>query len=221
MQRVFDGASARLVRVPSLEDIRRRLKAHEPLRLAGVNQRRAAVAMVLRGPDADPELLFIKRAERDGDPWSGQMAFPGGRCEPEDSGDRQTAERETHEEVGLLLEDASCLGRLDDQEGRPTSPSGGLVISAHVYEVGDRPAPVLCPNEEVAEAFWFPVSGLLEGERHVGYEHPGVASMTFPGIVVGDSERHVVWGLTYRFLEIFLGNIGYPLPERWSDLDKL
>jgi hypothetical protein len=45
--------------------------------------------------------------------------------------------------------------------------------------------------------------------------------MTFPGIVVGDPERHVVWGLTYRFLEIFLGIIGYPLPERWSDLHRL
>lgn len=207
--------------MPALEDIRMRLKAHEPVCLAGANQRRAAVAIVLRGPDVAPELLFIKRAERDDDPWSGQMALPGGRCEPGDSGDRQTAERETHEEVGLSLEEASYLGQLDDQEGRPKSPSGGLVISAHVYEVSDRLPSGLSLNEEVAEAFWFPVSNLLEGARHVGYQHPGVASMTFPGIVVGDPERHVVWGLTYRFLEIFLGIIGYPLPERWSDLHRL
>ena len=207
--------------VPALSDIRTRMKAYTPTRIASEGNRRAAIALVLQGPDADPRMLFIKRAEREGDPWSGQMALPGGRFETEDSGDRQTAERETHEEVGLSMEKASYLGQLDDQDGRPRSPSGGLVISAHAYVVSDAPPPVLLLSEEVAEAFWFPVSGLLEPSRHIEYQHPEAEAMTFPGIVVGDPQRHVVWGLTYRFLEIFLGIAGDPLPERWSDLHKL
>ena len=160
-------------------------------------------------------------AEREGDPWSGQMALPGGRFEPQDPSDRETAERETEEEVGISLAGAEYLGPLDDQEGRPKSPSIGLVISAHAYVWDDAVPAELKWNYEVAEAFWFPLSGLLDPERHIDYRHPQVESMSFPGIVVGDPERHVVWGLTYRFFEIFLEIVGSPLPERWSDLHRL
>ena len=67
--------------------------------------RRAAVALVLRGPgdasgdgaEGPIELLFVKRAEWEGDPWSGHVAFPGGRHEPQDETLWDTAARETHE----------------------------------------------------------------------------------------------------------------------------
>ena len=55
----------------------------------------AAVAAILRQAPSGLEVLFIKRAERDGDPWSGHMAFPGGRREPHDSDLYSTALRET------------------------------------------------------------------------------------------------------------------------------
>ena len=41
--------------------------------------------------------------------------------------------------------------------------------------------------------------------------------MRFPAILVGNPERHIVWGLTYRFLEVFFEVVGHPLPDRWSD----
>ncbi|MCA9639821.1 MAG: NUDIX domain-containing protein, partial [Myxococcales bacterium] len=69
----------------------------------GDGGRFAAVAAVLRPTDADTEVLLIRRAEHEGDPWSGHMAFPGGRHDPTDPDLLTTARRETLEEVGLDL----------------------------------------------------------------------------------------------------------------------
>src|SRR5437868_134308 len=77
--------------------------------------RRAAVAAVLRQGEIEPEVLFIHRAEHPLDPWSGHMAFPGGRVEPQDASEQAAAERETEEEVGLRLAEAAVrAGRLND-----------------------------------------------------------------------------------------------------------
>ncbi len=200
--------------MPSLDRIRRALAVHEPVELAAEGRRQAAVALVLCGEPGRPEVLFIERARREGDPWSGHMAFPGGRIEPADESARRAAERETREEVGLSLEGAERLGRLDDMQGHHVAGVPGLVISAFVYYVAE---PVeLVPNHEVCQAFWFPVSLLLEDERHVEHASAQVADVRFPGIQVGEPGRHVVWGLTYRFLEEFLRIVGRPLPDRWS-----
>jgi 8-oxo-dGTP pyrophosphatase MutT (NUDIX family) len=193
-----------------LDEIRRALDAHAPVELPGADARRAAVAMVLADQATGPSVLFIERASRAGDPWSGHMAFPGGRIEPGDAHPREAAERETHEEVGLALRDAPCIGRLDDKQGNPrTHPA--LLISAFVYAL---PEPVvLAPNHEVREAFWFPLRELADPSRHVSHR---AHTVEFPGILVGEPERHVVWGLTYSFLESFFRAIGQPLPMRWS-----
>src|SRR6476646_9126644 len=68
---------------------------------------RAAVAAIMRERNGRAEILFIKRAERESDPWSGHMAFPGGRREPSDETLLHTARRETLEEVGLDLASAA------------------------------------------------------------------------------------------------------------------
>jgi 8-oxo-dGTP pyrophosphatase MutT (NUDIX family) len=168
--------------------------------------------MVLRDGRGGPEVLFIERASRQGDPWSGHMAFPGGKVDPGDAGGREAAERETLEEVGVSLAGSERLGRLDDKQGNPlTAPR--LVISGFVYRV-EEPDP-LVPNYEVREAFWFPLPQLLDEARHVEYETPG--ELRFPGILVGKPRRHVVWGLTYSFLESFFSTVGRPLPNRWTE----
>ena len=87
--------------MPDLDRIRDALQQHRPRELPSEGQRRAGVAMVLRGDPTDPEVLFIERARHPLDPWSGHMAFPGGRVEQEDATSRAAAERETREEVGL------------------------------------------------------------------------------------------------------------------------
>lgn len=197
--------------MPHLEEIRSALGAHEPRILVVGEKRQASVAMVLRGESRDTEVLLIERAQREGDPWSGHMAFPGGRHEASDAHSRHTAERETLEEVGLALDGASRLGRLDDLEGHHRGRAAGLVISAYVYHLpAPGPGPLI-KNHEVEETFWVPLRHLRDASRHVEFPYAPAAGRRFPGIVVGQPERHVVWGLTYRFLEIFFDIVDRPL----------
>jgi 8-oxo-dGTP pyrophosphatase MutT (NUDIX family) len=200
--------------VPTLEDIEKSLDRYQPSLVGGEDLARAAVAMILRERDARPEVLFIERARRKGDPWSGHMAFPGGRMEPSDAGTRHAAERETLEEVGLSLADATHLGRLDDLQGY-SQRSRGMVVSAHVYWLPE-PGRIVT-NREVQQAFWFPVASLLDSERHVTYPHATYEGRQLPGILVGEPDRHIVWGLTYRFLDLFFSIVGRPLPDKWTD----
>lgn len=198
--------------------MRTALAVRDPRLVDDASRRRAAVAMLLRDGAEGSEVLFIERARRVGDPWSGHMAFPGGRVDPGDADARAAAERETLEEVGLCLADAELLGQLDDKEGNPlTRPA--LVISAYVYHV---PEPgELVTNHEVEEAFWFPVERLLDPALHVSYRaHRALGELDFPGILVGRPERHVVWGLTYSFLESFFEVLGRPLPDRWTEATR-
>jgi len=196
----------------SLAEIRSALSAHEPETLPAPPTAHAAVAVILREVDGVPEVLFIERAKRAGDPWSGHMAFPGGRLDPADEGARNAAERETLEEVGVSLACAEALGRLDDLQGHPAAArSGAAVISAFVYHVAESGP--LKPNREVEQAFWFPLPSLFDPERRVEYP-VSWGGLRYPGILVGEPERHVVWGLTYRFLEVFFEIIGRPLPNR-------
>lgn len=199
--------------MPLLRDIEEPLAVHTPTRVSRDGKSEASVAVVLREVEDDVELLFIERAQREGDPWSGHMAFPGGRRDPVDDSSLAAAVRETHEEVGISLVDARHLGLLGEMSGRPTRPTGGMVVSAHVFHLPESSPLVL--SDEVREAFWFPVGDLLDEQRHVDYEHVRMGDVRFPGILVGRPDRHVVWGLTYRFLEVFLRVVGQPLPERW------
>jgi 8-oxo-dGTP pyrophosphatase MutT (NUDIX family) len=202
----------------SLAEIRSALSAHEPQTLPAPPRGHAAVAVILREVDGVPEVLFIERAKREGDPWSGHMAFPGGRMDPADEDARSAAERETFEEVGVNLAGAEALGRLDDLQGlHAAAPERAMVISAFVYHAVD-PGP-LEPNWEVEQAFWFPLASLFDPERHVTYPVTLGGRLCFPGILVGEPENHVVWGLTYRFLEDFFEIVGRPLPNRWETCD--
>ncbi len=208
------GPFSILASVISLDPIRRALATHDPVILQGGGSRGAAVALVLRQSREDLAVLFIERARREGDPWSGHMAFPGGRVDPGDANAHSAAERETLEEVGIHLDAAERIGRLDDMQGHRVAGVPSLLVSAFVYYVKD-PAELVA-NHEVQDAFWFPVSSLLDPERHVEYPAPWSGEEPLPGIRVGIPDGQVVWGLTYRFLEVFLQIIGSPLPGRWK-----
>jgi 8-oxo-dGTP pyrophosphatase MutT (NUDIX family) len=203
--------------VTSLADIRYAFAAHRPSTTDDARNGRAAVALVLRDVAGEPELLFIERARRAGDPWSGHMAFPGGRMERGDSSARHAAERETLEEVGIALARGKLLGRLDDLGERHAGRSIGLVISAFVYEIAE-PGADLALSDEVRTALWVPLAHLVDPALRTEYElRRGGSVVRYPGIRVGGSDPRVVWGLTYRFLETFLAVTGRPLPDRWQD----
>jgi 8-oxo-dGTP pyrophosphatase MutT (NUDIX family) len=202
--------------VIDLARVRSALASYKPRLLPEAGRPQAAVAMLLRDEGAAPDVLLIERARREGDPWSGHMAFPGGRVERADPSVRKAAERETFEEVGIDLEGAELLGRLDDLEGRHAGRPVSLVISAFVYRV-QEPTPVES-NPEVETALWVPMPALSDPAHHIEYTYPASGGARYPGIVVGDPDRHVVWGLTYRFLEIFFQAVERPLPDRWQSL---
>ncbi len=197
-----------------IDFLRERLAAHEPDEANLPAESHAAVAVVFREGEDSVEVLLIERAVRDGDPWSGHMAFPGGRMEHDDDSTRRAAERETFEEVGIDLANAEYLGQLDDIVGNPsTRPT--LVVAAHAYYLVETQSFDI-DVEEVQAAFWFPLADMLEESRSVHYEVPERPEMRFPGILVGVPNRHVVWGMTYRFLENLLRVLGHSIPAASS-----
>jgi 8-oxo-dGTP pyrophosphatase MutT (NUDIX family) len=157
------------------------------------------VAAVLRPAAGDVEALFIRRAENPRDPWSGHMAFPGGRRDPGDPDLVHTALRETREELGLDLEStARRIGHLDEIEAVARGRRTGMVIRPYVFAL-EAAEVELRPNYEVAEALWVPLGPLLRGEAstHYRYQRNGL-DLLLPAYLC---EGHVVWGLTYQMLE--------------------
>jgi len=188
------------------------LAAREP-RLADVAHvepppRRAAVAVVLR-VDTDREepvveVLFIKRAEYEGDPWSGHVAFPGGRHEPGDESLWHTAARETREEIGLdLLADGRLLGALDEVFPRSQRiPS--MVVRPYVAIAS--PAQALVLSDEVAATFWVPVRRLTAPDASVtSTVRAHGLELRVPSFV---HDGHTIWGMTERVLRQLLDHLG-------------
>jgi 8-oxo-dGTP pyrophosphatase MutT (NUDIX family) len=164
----------------------------------------AAVSLVLRGRE-DLELLLIKRARSERDPWSGHMALPGGRKDPEDESLLATAVRETAEETAVILEEAGVrLGRLEPL--RPAHRRIPLVtITPFVFGVHAQTEaePV---SHEVARTLWVPLRSLRTPTvRHTHTVELAGGDREFPAFRVGGE---VVWGLTYRILTRFLSQVG-------------
>ncbi len=174
----------------------------------GVTQ--AAVTLLLRpaGEDADSEatgdsaeILFIKRAVRDGDPWSGHLAFPGGRAEEQDATLLEIAMREAAEEVAIdARQGGRLLGRLPTL--RPLSariPSIAVTPFVALVPPGAIPRP---QPQEVEEAFWMSLAGLRRSGRSetVRWEtREGARELpAFP------SPKGPIWGITERILSQFL-----------------
>jgi len=189
-------------RLLTLDHVRRALRGHEARTVEIADARPAAVALVLLDGNQTTglEILLIRRAERADDPWSGQIAFPGGRYEPDDPDLLATAIRETREETGVDLTSAEQLGPLDDLYPRtPTLPP--VVVRPFVFVLGRRPPP-LVPSDEVQRAFWLPLSRLREAgvRREITLTLRGV-ERTFPAYLVDDE---LIWGMTERILTPFI-----------------
>ena len=164
--------------------------------------RLAAVALILRlGADGEPELLFIRRAERTGDPWSGHVAFPGGRKDPGDASLEATAIRETVEETGVdLARDGVILGQLDDLQPRtPSLPP--VMVRPFVAALG--PEVALSLNYECADAFWVPLAWLVDptSRRLTMLRERGLELRVFSY----QHGEHLIWGMTERILQQLLG----------------
>jgi 8-oxo-dGTP pyrophosphatase MutT (NUDIX family) len=168
------------------------------------NERYAAVAAVFRaGSDDHPELLMIKRAEHETDPWSGHVALPGGRMDPRDRDLEQTAARETWEETGIdIVRDGYFLGRLDDLAPRtPVLPP--LVIRPFVAVVPSNVTIVANPED----AFWVPIAALRERAAW-GLGMVDIRDVGQREVDVFRHQDYTVWGLTERVLKDLMSRIG-------------
>ena len=184
----------------TLAAARRALRDHRPEPVdAPPDARPAAVALILLEGSDGLEALFIRRAVRPEDPWSGQVALPGGRHEPSDPDLLATAIRETREETGVDLTSAERLGVLADLYPRtPTLPP--VVVRPFVFALAHRPA--LAPSDEVQRAFWLALGRLAEpGVRRDVTLAVRDVRRTFPAYLIDDD---VIWGLTERILTPFL-----------------
>lgn len=158
----------------------------------------SAVALVLR-PEEDLELLFIKRAEHERDPWSGHMALPGGRRNPADPDLLATALRETEEETGVATRLCTFIGALDEvAPGNPRLPR--LMIAPFLVCVPPA-TPAMPASHEVTATVWIPLAALREpgavSELLVEFEG---TSRAYPSLRYGE---YVIWGLTHRILTQF------------------
>lgn len=200
----------RLTGLFELPLIRDRLQQHRPAFITpGAATRQAAVAIILRQHHGQPQVLFIQRAQKEGDPWSGHMAFPGGHLDPGDAGLREAAMRETLEEIGLDLSPATWLGALNHERAQPRGRVLDMLIAPHIFEIDHDP--VFSPNHEVADVVWAPLSRMARNELHDTEERPVLGQLTvFNGYRLAGG--HFVWGLTYRILKSFFTT----LDPRWE-----
>jgi 8-oxo-dGTP pyrophosphatase MutT (NUDIX family) len=164
--------------------------------------------MILRRLDRNPiELLLLQRAEHPFDPWSGQMAFPGGHQDPGDSSLEAAAIRETEEEVGLRLTPSMRIGRLGDVSGGRLR-GRGMTVSPFVYQ-WSGPARIR-PNQEVAGTVWVPLTFLADRRNVKPYIYPlDPLRRDFPSFQYGP---YTIWGMTYRMIADFMSVFAVELP---------
>jgi 8-oxo-dGTP pyrophosphatase MutT (NUDIX family) len=164
------------------------------------------VAVILRGRSA-VEVLVIERSEREGDPWSGQLAFPGGRRATGDRVLLDTVRRETKEEVGLTLSrNARLIGWL------PARAPGNRVewdVVPFVFAL-TRAARVV-PGPEVARAFWAPLDEMPSSLYRAVIELPG-GDLEVPAFHVGGRP---LWGFSFRVLCDLFDIVGWPGERMW------
>lgn len=175
------------------------LARHKAIRLPGRRRLpRAAVAVVVGEREAGLSVLLMRRAQRDGDPWSGDMSFPGGRLEAADAGGCAAACRETREETGLQLVQADRIGRLHDRVTRTHRYPLPMVVSPFVFQY-PQSAVAWRLNHEVENTLWVPLDFLANRQNRSRMRWQlGPVRVPLPCY---DYQRQRIWGLTLLMLD--------------------
>jgi len=171
----------------SLERIRTKLRSDQG------DEAKAAVGIVFKRDKGVLELLLVKRAEVPGDPWSGDMAFPGGKRCPDDNGLIETVTREVYEETNIDLSSGHYLGVMDLMG---STAKRGMTVLPMVFLMDEEPE--IRTNEELAYYLWTPFRGLASSRGKALVKNRYDTDVFH----VGDD---VVWGLTFRMLERLIG----------------
>ena len=148
----------------------------------------AAVIVLLKESDKELQVLLVKRAEKSNDPWSGQIAFPGGKRDSRDRDLKETMIRETLEETGINTS-VGCrfLGAM--KSVRSTQRPEIKILPFVVLQEKEQDIKL---NEELREYFWLPLKKLVYSKGYTRYR-----SENHPAFIIEDN---IIWGLTYRIL---------------------
>jgi 8-oxo-dGTP pyrophosphatase MutT (NUDIX family) len=181
-------------------DALRRSLAHQPEHPTSDSKKpRGAVAVLFKEETNDLWLLMIKRGENPRDPWSGQMAFPGGHADARDRTLHDTAIREALEEVGINMRDQELLGCLRDVQPK----NAPMIVTPFLFLLLSEVHPVT--SREAKEVLWVPMSFLLNPRN--------ISSIKVP---IGDQEvlmgcynysDHVIWGMSFRIIRDMISMI--------------
>jgi 8-oxo-dGTP pyrophosphatase MutT (NUDIX family) len=184
---------ATLTGTVDLDSLKKRLRREPSASESDQGEPVAAVAIIINPNDRGGSILLIRRTERVGDPWSGQVAFPGGHKDHADRDLLATAIREAQEEVGIDLQEHELLGQL------PVMLSRTRRVASYVFQLKADVA--VQSNDEVAESFWAPLTTLNEitvsrSEVRVEEGKLNVEAYVYNG--------NVIWGFTFRMINMLL-----------------
>lgn len=172
------------------------LAGHDASEPDALPARRSSVAAILAFRPA-PEVLLMKRATSERDPWSGHVSLPGGRREPGDRDLLHTAIRETREEVTVdLSESARLLGRLAPRRAVSRGRPHDMDVTPFVFRLEEEVEPI--PREEAETLFWLPLD--LAAEGSLDGEHRFRRDEVVHRMPCWNFDSFVVWGMTYRIL---------------------
>ena len=186
----------------AIEILKQRIHGFNP-KIEG-NDHDAAVALILYNIFDQLNVLVIERSKISGDPWSGQLAFPGGHVESSDKDLIATAIRETTEETGIILENLDCIGRLSDEIGTLKK----IKVASFVFFINEVQEPKT--NDEVHHIFWCPLNRIYDPTHQRIHIENG---KRMPAVDILGKEQPLLWGLTYRFINQLLSLIDKPLPK--------
>lgn len=184
-----------------------RLRDYQPEQREELSLMKAAVAMIFRdakphpetGDEPGTEVLLMQRAFHPKDPWSGQMAFPGGKIDPVDNASSKAAAiREAFEEVGVALQEEDYIGRLDDLYGLKANQVYSVHIACYLFKPSREIS--LTANEEVADMVWLPLSHLADRANAHDFVHPSEPSLAMPAVMINEAKQQILWGLSLRML---------------------
>ena len=163
---------------------------------------RAAVAIMVREGVEATEMLMIRRATREGDPWSGHMGFPGGRRDPGDASNLSCAVRETAEEIGVdLIRWGSPLGELSDVNTGWRKDRPEMLVTPFIFQVTDLPELTL--NHEVDDVVWVPLHFLLDEANREPLEWEWKGQKMEADSYLYASHR--IWGLSLMMIDEMMG----------------
>lgn len=163
--------------------------------------KRSAVMLIVREGDQGAEVLMIERAQRQGDPWSGHMAFPGGRMDPGDLNVFRAACRELEEELGVQAREfTEPVGRLSDLYAGGNRRLLSMIVTPFVARL--KTLQPLQPNHEVADTIWVPLRFLADRSNREEMDwRRGRLKLRLPCYFY---EGKRIWGLSLMMLDELL-----------------